>query len=187
MIRIACLSLALSTLLAAAPLMARPVTVTLESVEAEDGDTLVVELDGQTERVQLAGIDAPEDTDNAKLQRDMARTGLDAATLQALGRAATAHLRELVAGGGPFALTYDPGQRDRYGRLTAEVSGAGSGSLNEAMLTDGYAMVLAAPGGAAPPNADAWSALEREAIEQGRGLWGTDRDLTLAWSGRASD
>ncbi len=184
---IARFSLALPALLAAAPLMAASVTVTLDSVEAEDGDTLLVELDGKAERVQLAGIDAPEDTDNAKLQRDTSRTGLDAETLLALGRAATAHLRELVAGGGPFALTYDPGQRDRYGRLTAEISGAGSRSLSDAMLADGYAMVLAPPGGAAPPSADASLALEREAIEQGRGLWGADRDLTLAWSGRAPD
>lgn len=49
--------------------------MTLDASEIEDGDTLVAVIGGSRERLQLAGIDAPEDSDNAKLQRDLTRTG----------------------------------------------------------------------------------------------------------------
>jgi len=166
------------------PATAQEVTLTVANVEVEDGDTLVVEIDGAAERIQLAGIDAPEDTDNAKFQRDLERTGLTPDTLLAIGAEATAHLRALVERGGPFALTYNPEKRDRYGRILAEVSGAGAGSLNVAMLEEGYAVVLAI--GEQKAADDPRVALQRDAIATRRGIWGGDhRDTALAWRGSA--
>lgn len=174
-------------LFAAAPLLAVETTVTRDILVAEDGDTLVIQLDGKEERIQLAGIDAPEDSEGPKLERDLARTGLDRETLLALGQAATEHLRGLIAAGGPFNITYDPEKRDRYGRLTAEVSGAAAGSLNIAMLEDGFAMVLAPPGTAEDSAALGRLPLEQEAVKGRRGLWGEQRDAALAWRGRKSE
>ena len=42
----------------------------------EDGDTLVVVAENQDVRIQLLGIDAPEDVPNPKLQKDLERTKL---------------------------------------------------------------------------------------------------------------
>ena len=176
--------LAIGLMVLVAPVMGQEVTLTMASVEVEDGDTLVVEIDGAAERVQLAGIDAPEDSDNAKFQRDLERTGLTPDALLAIGAEATAHLRSLVERGGPFALTYNPAQRDRYGRILAEVSGAGAGSLNVAMLEEGYAVVLAVGEHKAVDNPR--FGLQRDAIATRRGIWGGDhRDTALAWRGSA--
>ena len=57
-------------------------------MQIEDADTLLVEVAGVSYRVQLPDIDAPENTANPKLQRDIERTGLDAEALLALGRQA---------------------------------------------------------------------------------------------------
>lgn len=175
-----------SILVVAAPSLGAEITRTVATVEIEDGDTLLIELDGAVERFQLAGIDAPEDTDNAKLQRDLERTGLERDDLLALGLAATDHLRLLVDRGGPFALTYDPDLRDRYGRILAEVSGAGAGSLNVAMLEDGFAIVLPKEGSEGSTN-DPRVGLQREAIATRRGLWGEYREAALAWRGKRVD
>lgn len=175
--------LMLAAVLLTTPSIRAEITVTLATVEVEDGDTLIVELDGRTERVQLMGIDAPEDKGNAKLQRDLERTGLEAEALLLIGKAATEHLQALVDRGGPFALTYDPTRRDRYGRLLAEVSGAGAGSLNIAMLEDGYAVVLLLDDAQAAAD-DPRRALQREAVATRRGLWGDHRETALAWRGK---
>ena len=154
----------------------------LETIELEDGDTFVVQIAGTAERIQLSGIDAPEDTDNAKFQHDLKRTGLDRETLLALGRAATAHLRALLQRNGPFVVVYDPDQRDRYGRITAQVSDAAGHSLNASMVEEGYAAVLSAPGTGAPLSAPL-AELEANAIATDRGLWGEHREAALAWRG----
>ena len=54
----------------------------------KDADTLRVEVDGESYRIQLPGIDAPESVPNPKLLRDVERTGRDAETLLAMGRRA---------------------------------------------------------------------------------------------------
>ena len=153
-----------------------------EAIDLEDGDTLVVEIAGASERIQLADIDAPEDTDNAKLQHDLKRTGLDRETLLSLGRAATAHLRALLQGSGPFVIVYDPDQRDRYGRITARISDAAGRSLNDAIVEDGYASVLPAVGTGLPVSPQL-AELEANAIAADRGLWGEYREVALAWRG----
>lgn len=178
----------LSVLAMVLPSQAAEFTITLDAVAVEDGDTLLVQLDGAEERIQLAGIDAPEDTDNPKLQKDIERTGLDRDALIAMGQASTQHLRDLVNRGGPFVFTYDPEKRDRYGRITAEVSAAdnGAGSLNIAMIEDGYAIVMPVPNQPAGDDSPAVgrAGLQREAIATRRGLWGDHRENALAWRGK---
>lgn len=159
-------------------------TLHLEQIGVEDGDTLILTIDGRLdERLQLAHIDAPEDLDNAKLQHDIKRTGLDREVLLELGRAATSHLRGLAADdAGPFVLTYDPGQRDRYGRLVGEVSDADGRSLGAAMVEDGFARVLP-PRPPASPVPTMLTESEADAISSNRGLWGTHREASRAWRG----
>jgi micrococcal nuclease len=64
-----------------------------------DGDTVILRFsDGRRERTRLIVIDTPESHPSAKLQRDAIRSGQDQATIQALGREATAFTRRLVEG-----------------------------------------------------------------------------------------
>ena len=151
--------------------------------QIEDGDTLVILMDNKPERVQLLGIDAPEDTLNPKLTRDMQRTGLDEQTLLNLGNAATDHLKSLIVPDQQVALTGDLKKRDKYGRISLIISHAGDRSLNEAMVADGYAIVLQRQ-----PLEASFKALltqhEAEAIAERSGLWKKYYTDFMNWSGR---
>jgi micrococcal nuclease len=114
----------------------------LEVLEIIDGDTLRVSVGGKPVQLQLKGLDAPEDTDNPKLDFDMNRTGLPKETLLDMGRAATDHLKKLVKPGQQISTPIDLENRDRYGRFTAVVYNSSETSLNEAMVRDGYAHPL---------------------------------------------
>lgn len=148
----------------------------------EDGDTLIVEISGEKARLQLTGIDAPEDVMNPKLQKDMERTGLDAGTLLQLGQAATAHLASLVPVGARVTVEGQLEKRDRYGRIPAIVHSASGASVNETMVATGYAVVL----GRYPMEPGLKARLldmQKNAVEQKRGLWGSHPQTTHSWSG----
>lgn len=148
----------------------------------EDGDTLVVEMDGQPERVQLLGIDAPENTNNPKLQRDVQRTGLGENQLLEIGNAAAAHLQSLVKPGDHIRIDDAKLRRDKYGRYTVIAYDAENRSLNQAMVEDGYAVVL----GRYPLPAllkAGFEEAENSAREMGHGLWGRYPETTRAWGG----
>ncbi|RDH90567.1 MAG: hypothetical protein DIZ77_05025 [endosymbiont of Seepiophila jonesi] len=149
----------------------------------EDGDTLVVELTGGTERIQLAGIDAPEDTPNPKLQRDAQRTGLSEDVLLSIGDASTSHLKSLVSPGQQVMLSGNLNRRDKYGRISLVVLDEQGNSLNEKMVTDGYAVVLNRY-----PQDSAFRGrlkkMEGEAFDQKRGLWGEYREIAMRWGDR---
>ncbi|WP_456417661.1 thermonuclease family protein [Thiolapillus sp.] len=122
------------------PLFAEEARGTL--IEVEDGDTLVVDLAGKKARIQLLGVDAPEDRQNPKLKHDMQRTGLDAAQLLPAGRAATQYLKSLVRPGDTLVLSGKLRQKDRYGRISTRVFSATGVSLNQAMVAAGHARPL---------------------------------------------
>ena len=150
----------------------------------EDGDTLVIEIAGKAERIQLLGIDAPEDVENPKLERDLQRTGLDKETLLTIGREATQHLATLIAPGQLVKLTGELNKRDRYGRISVIVYGPDEHSLNEAMVKEGYAVIL----GRFPLEAGFKSRLKesgKQAIANKQGLWKTHPATVNAWYGHA--
>ncbi len=149
----------------------------------EDGDTLVVEMNGETRRIQLLGIDAPEDVPNPKLQRDQQRTGLDTDSLLGIGQAATRHLKSLIAPGQTVKLEGNLRKQDKYGRIPAIAYDHRGRSLNEAMVEDGYAVVL----DRYPLQRglrDRLKAMQQTAIAERRGLWGAHRAVAVAWSGQ---
>ncbi len=154
--------------------------------KVEDGDTLVVDMDGQSTRLQLLGIDAPEDVVNPKLKIDLERTGLSEETLLKLGRQASIHLRELVKPGQMIVLRGNLKQKDKYGRIPVIAFSPDGHSLNAAMIADGYAMVL----GRYPLDKtlkQQYQALEAAASAEKRGLWGTNPGTMQAWSGRTDE
>lgn len=150
-------------------------------ISAQDGDTVLILINGKNERIQLAGIDAPEDVDNPKLQVDLKRTALDKSQLLKLGRIATEQLRFLLQTQPPYVLYYDPHQRDRYGRIPANIVNAAGASVAAQMVANGYAIV----------NRRAASAslishllpLQQSAMRKKRGLWGLYGNITRRWAG----
>ena len=153
---------------------------TYEIKALEDGDTLVVLANGEELRIQLLGIDAPEDTANPKLERDLQRTGLEAESLLQLGRQSTVHLQQLL-GESEVSLQGDLNAQDRYGRVPMIVFNKQGKSLNDAMLEDGYAMV----GGrtsATASDVQRWQQMEQSAVSAKRGFWGDD--AAILWRGK---
>ncbi len=163
-------------------LSAGPETHTL--LKVEDGDTLVIDLDGDPTRIQLLGIDAPEDVFNPKLKRDVQRTGKTEDSLLDLGRRATSHLQHLVAPGTKIIVEGDLKRKDKYGRIPVTVSRPGGAySLNEMMVQQGYAIML----GSYSIDSREKTALlqfEKQARTGRIGLWESNPELMEAWSGR---
>lgn len=170
------LILAVCSMAAAAELQQRVPTL----LEVEDADTLRVEVDGTSYRIQLPGIDAPESVPNPKLLRDVERTGRDAEVLLALGRRADQGLRELLPDFQPHQLHFDPGVRDKYGRTPGDLRDSQGRWLSVKMVAAGYAI----PRG----KVDAGRQAELEqaralAQSEKRGLWGSATDDFAAWAG----
>ncbi|MBF0220026.1 MAG: thermonuclease family protein [Gammaproteobacteria bacterium] len=165
-------------------LIAEPQLATITAIE--DGDTVIVDgLQQNGLRLQLLGIDAPEDSNNAKLLSDSKRMGVATTDLIPLGSSATAHLKTLLKLGDQVSVEADPSGIDRYGRLPASVFRHGDTlSLNEMMVRDGYAILLTKP----PlevihkPFAKRLQQLQNEAVAAPRGLWQTQPQLTKAWA-----
>ena len=148
----------------------------------EDGDTLKLEIEGKSERIQLRGIDAPESVKNPKLERDIQRTRLTADELLTLGRAASEHLSRLAAPGTQVSFKGDLGQRDRYGRISAILEDGSGQSINEAMVADGFAVTLLDPG--LPKTlGERLKQAEAQARKNKSGIWGTHPINSALWAG----
>lgn len=151
-------------------------------VAIEDGDTITVQVGDEVKRLQLAGIDAPEDQPNPKLSRDLERTGLSSDKLLELGKAATGHLQQLVSPGDQIQVVGDLASSDRYGRIPVLVY-KDHHSLNAMMVSDGYAVVLSRATIAQDIKREL-SARQQQAQAEQRGLWGSHATATRRWAGQ---
>ncbi len=107
-----------------------------------DGDSLLLQVDGQSVEVRLLGINAPEHD-------------------ECIGPEAALHLATLI-GDEPMTVSFD-GQ-DQYGRSLGEVFASGA-SVNASMVADGFALAMSTPGFAH------FFDLEADAAKSGAGLW----------------
>ena len=154
-------------------------------LQIEDGDTLVIELGSRPARVQLLGIDAPEDIANPKLIKDAERTGISQDLLLDLGRQATRHLQLLIGSAAAVKVEGDLKSTDKYGRVPVVVTLPGEKiSLNSSMVQQGYAIAL---GSFSIGNGDQSELLrlEEQARNNQTGLWQSNPELMQAWSGRS--
>jgi micrococcal nuclease len=132
-----------------------------------DGDTIVL---SDARKVRLIGVDTPEVYYSEKLLRDSKKSGQDVATIQALGRRASAFTRELCLGK-KVRLEYDVDRKDRYKRTLAYVYLEGGVFVNAEIVRAGFAQVMTVV-----PNvkyAGMLLKVQKEAREAGRGLWKT--------------
>ena len=150
----------------------------------EDGDTLLVDINGESQRVQLLGIDAPENTLNPKLTLDIEKTELSKDQLLPLGEAAAQHLQGLVPIGSKVSFNADLTKKDRYGRLPAIVMSADGRSLTEAMVQDGYAIPLEQKEQDDEAYMRRLDRLERFSRKSQNGLWGSHAEIVHKWYDR---
>ncbi len=129
-------------------------------VRVVDGDTLVVDLGGQEERVRLLNIDTPETVHPSR-------------PVECMGPEATERMEELVSPGDQLVLEFDQERTDQYDRLLAGVY-ADDVFVNEQMARDGFG----APVHYAPNDRflsqieEAWEQAEAE----GAGVFADDLD-----------
>ena len=151
----------------------------VESVE--DGDTIVIKYKGKIQRVQLVGIDAPEDTQNPKLNIDSKRKEIKKSALLGMGGLSTKYLKKLVVKGQYVNLLGNLTQKDKYDRLPAIVVNEKGESLNQTMVEAGYALLLTR----FTINGDLEASLKKaqaKAEKDKNGLWGSHFDLMKKWS-----
>lgn len=91
--------------------------------------------------------------------------------MQCFGREASARTEQLVPPGTPIRLVYDLERTDRYGRSLSYVYRLSDGLfLNAVLVQEGFAQVATFPPNVA--HVDEFVALQREARDANRGLWG---------------
>lgn len=131
-------------------------------VRVVDGDTIIVEIDGREERLRYIGVDTPE-----SVQPNT--------PVECFGREASAENARLVEGK-QVELERDISNRDRYDRLLRYVYVVENGErifVNQALVANGFAFASTFP-----PDVkyeETLRAAQREARDDGRGLWGACR------------
>ena len=120
-----------------------------------DGDTLVVDIAGQEERVRLIGVDTPETVHPNK-------------PVEYFGKEASAFTKR-IAEGETVRLESDPqnSNRDRYNRLLRYVYLADGTCLNAEIIRQGYGFAYVKYPFS---RMEEYRLLERTAREEGRGL-----------------
>ncbi|WP_338431967.1 thermonuclease family protein [Synechococcus elongatus] len=148
------LGVVLLWLLVPAPALAQTV------VRVTDGDTIVVNIQGEQERIRLACIDAPE-------MRQIP-----------FGRASRDRLKQLTPVGSVVRLrTFN---RDRFGRLIAEVFHAGK-NVNLQLVREGQAVVYRQYLRGCDRNA--YLPAELEAKQRRSGFWRQENPV-MPWNWR---
>ena len=123
---------------------------TAEVIKIVDGDTIDVEIEGETYRLRYIGMDTPE--------RD-----------RPFYAEATEANRQLVEKQTVY-LEKDVSETDRYGRLLRYVYLQDGRMVNAELMRQGFAQAATFP-----PDVkyqETFTRLQREAREAGRGLWG---------------
>jgi micrococcal nuclease len=133
-----------------------PVRTLARVVRVVDGDTIVVEIDGEEYRVRYIGIDTPETVHPDR-------------PVEWMGPEASAANKALV-GGKRVYLEKDLSETDQYGRLLRYVFLPEGTFVNAELVRLGYAQVSTYP-----PDVryvDLYLEMQRAAQAAGRGLWG---------------
>src|SRR4030043_1802256 len=139
-----------------------PLAITLVSIgdrdnyctRVIDGDTIVVTIGGQEEKVRLIGVDTPETVHPEK-------------PVEYFGKEASEFTKRIVEGK-EVRLEFDWQERDKYGRLLAYVYLSDGTFLNAEIIKQGYGFAFTKY----PfKYLEEFRKYEREARQKGRGLW----------------
>lgn len=131
---------------------------TYRVVQVDDGDTIIVDMNGNEEKVRFIGVDTPETKDPRK-------------PVQCFGKAATQFTKNLI-GTNPVRLEADPENtnRDRYKRLLRYVYLPDGTHVNAEIIRQGYGFAYV---NFPTQKAEEFNRLQKEARKAERGLWDT--------------
>lgn len=137
-------------------------------IRAVDGDTIEVSLQGKSEKIRMIGVDTPEIHESEKLYRDAERSRIDISTIKSLGEKAFTFTKKQLRPGDTVILQYDQTRRDRYDRILAYVFKDDT-FVNGEIIRQGYGYAYTRY----PfKYMEDFRRYEKEARENGRGLWG---------------
>lgn len=131
---------------------------TYQVTRFDDGDTIVVDMDGHQETVRFIGVDTPEVKDPRK-------------PVQCFGKMASQFTKNLI-GNNPVRLEADPTNtnRDRYNRLLRYIYLPDNTLVNAEIIKQGYGFAYTS----FPfTKKEEFKNYERQAREENRGLWGS--------------
>lgn len=133
-----------------------------------DGDTIVIQWQGNEERVRILGIDAPETRRTRGLRAQAEYLSMDPEFLLAYGDVATRTVEMWLLNRRVRLVFPEEGQvlRDAFGRLLCYVELQGT-DIGERLLLGGNAFVYDAP----HPREEAYKAFQAEAQRKRRGIW----------------
>lgn len=122
-----------------------------------DGDTLDVDINGDTRRVRVLGIDTPE-------------TKKPGEPVECFGPEATARAEAMLPPGSPVTVVTDDqaDTTDKYGRDLRHLTTDEDTNVGQVLLSEGYAETTTFPHSLA----DQYGATEDDARDHGHGLWG---------------
>lgn len=129
---------------------------TYRVVSFEDGDTIVIDMNGEKETIRMIGVDTPEVKDPRK-------------PVQCFGRAASEYTKKLIADN-PVRLEADPENtnRDRYNRLLRYVYLPDNRLVNAEIIKSGYGFAYTS----FPfSKKEEFRQFEAEARSNNKGLW----------------
>lgn len=145
---------------------------TYRVVKFDDGDTIVVDMNGVEEKIRFIGVDTPETHDPRK-------------AVQCFGQAASDYTHQRI-GDQPVRLETDPlsTNRDRYNRLLRYVYLPDGTLLNLDIIQQGYGFAyLSFPF----TKSDDFRIAQTSAREQNKGLWSSCKPTTNQYSGYTSN
>lgn len=130
---------------------------TYKIISIDDGDTVVVNMDGHKETIRFIGVDTPEVKDPRK-------------PVQCFGKSASAFTKQLI-GNHPVRLEADPenSNRDRYNRLLRYVYLPDGTLVNSEIIKQGYGFAYV---GFPFTKKVEFKNLEDQARQANLGLWG---------------
>lgn len=139
------------------------------TVATIDGDTVLVRIEEQVQKVRLIGIDTPEAAINEKAIRDSRRAAESVSTTLKRGDLASRFTRSAIPPGTKVSITFDKKRVDTYGRILGYVYLEDGTMLNEKIVSSGFGKARAFP-----PNLkhqDLLDSAERYARQRRLGLW----------------
>jgi len=138
-----------------------------QCVRAVDGDTIEVEWLGNTERVRILGIDAPETRRGQSLKAQAELLSMDPEFLLRYGDIARTIVENWLLDR-PVRLIFpdDEVVRDSFGRLLCYVEQQGV-DIGERLLLGGNAIIYEAE----HPRMDTYQLFQAESQKQRRGIW----------------
>lgn len=136
-------------------------------IKVYDGDTFQIDTG---EKVRLLGIDTPEKWESGKLDKDSERSGKDKEVIKKLGQLASDYAENILLNA-TVTLVSDStnSDKDRYGRLLRYAYLSDGTMFNLKIIQDGYAYAYTKY---PVIYMEQFLQAQREARENGRGLWG---------------